>query len=523
MKKILLAVITALLIGSCTDAINDLIDELNAGVPICVVQGNTASNPDGRGWANAYPSIEAALTSDRAQDGAEIWVKAGTYTLSTPVTISKSVSIYGGFNGTEQSRIGRSINNNLTIINGSDPNFVSIGSSAIGKVILLDCFTLTGYHIDMTGDGVSGPTMTINNCKFDNISVTSSVDGGALRIVEKASLNISQCSFNNCFAGSGGVIYVNNGASIIMSNSDLSGNHVGPGYSGGAIYAQNDSNIRISNCTFTNNSAAINGGAIYAISNSIVTISNSYFTGNQTSSGNGGGIYNSSTEELKLSNCKFNDNRSGNHGGALYSSSSSGKTTISACTFNGNGTDDGNGGAVCHLTITNLSIVNSWFYDNSAGDGGQGGLGGALYVADGDSHSFVNLAFFGNSAENNGAGIYFDAGSHTVYNSVIYNNPDIGAIRYNIYANTATSSLWYCFYDGGLTGTTIGAGCINSITSPFVSTDENNSYFLYPNETSGVRNSGLSTIPGYTMPATDLAGNPRITGLTVDIGAYEAQ
>ena len=84
---------------------------------VFVKQGATGLN-NGTSWANAYTSLDAALSIGAT--GQSIWVAAGTYKPSLPApnnsfTLFSGVNLYGGFAGNETSITQRNIAANPTI------------------------------------------------------------------------------------------------------------------------------------------------------------------------------------------------------------------------------------------------------------------------------------------------------------------------------------------------------------------------------------------------------------------------
>jgi hypothetical protein len=98
--------------------------------PVCpngvayVNHAATGSNT-GVSWANAFTSLQSALTST-CGTFSEIWVAQGLYkpggTPSATFTIHPGMSLYGGFGGTETTRAARSWAANVTVLSGDVDN-----------------------------------------------------------------------------------------------------------------------------------------------------------------------------------------------------------------------------------------------------------------------------------------------------------------------------------------------------------------------------------------------------------------
>jgi predicted outer membrane repeat protein len=584
MKK-LAAIIFLALTASCFDSINGMLENLNYHFTAICVDGGVSASGNGRGWKNAYKTISEAVAA--APDGTDIWVKAGTYTPAATIAISKSVSIYGGFDGTESKLGQRSSNAALTVIDGDGTSqilYVTDGS------LLIDGFTFSnGRNFNGGAISVEGShSLTVNNCCFaDNFANGGS--GGAIYIYENGVASISNTIFIRNHANSAGAVFCGDG-SVVISDSvfgnkdDVNDRNYANG-SGGAISEGSNCSINIIRCSFYKNSAGAGGGAGYFSSGTIppyigscnfigntastnggaielsgasLTIENGYFQGNIAIGGSGGAIYEVGGNQLIINNTNISGNTCDESGGGIYSvgtdvtinnTNFSGNNcatdgagiyytsytlSLNSCNFRGNSTNEGRGGAVCHLSDVESFIGNSWFYDNVAG--GEAGKGGALYVDDGSSHNFVNLTFFSNSApEGSGGAIYFNSGSHILYNSVLYNNTcnndpeDQGP---NICTNAGTVTLDYCYYNNGLFGASGTGTCVTSGV-PFVSTTYGNSNFLYPANI--IIDAGNNTPAVSAGISADLAGNTRFVNINsvtdtgngtapiIDMGTYERQ
>ena len=102
------------------------------------VDGDTGASGDGTSWSEAFKTIGEAL--DAASDGDEIWVKQGTYPLTSQLTLDKAVHMYGGFAGTETVRNQRDWLNNTTTVNGQNATYRCFYVSADATI---DGFTIT--------------------------------------------------------------------------------------------------------------------------------------------------------------------------------------------------------------------------------------------------------------------------------------------------------------------------------------------------------------------------------------------
>ena len=150
------------------------------------------------------------------------------------------------------------------------------------------------------------------------------------------------------------------------------------------------------------------------------------------------------------------------------------------------------GGGAADCVLNDCVLINNTQYYYIGG-------GGGAY----DS-TLNNCTVFGNHAE------YYGGGTHscTVNNSIIYGNQCLIAIGGR---NNEGGTLNYC-----LTSPTAGVGGITG--DPLFVNSAAGDFHLQPG--SPCINAGSDM---YVTNSTDMDGNPRVAGGTVDIGAYEFQ
>jgi parallel beta-helix repeat protein len=426
------------------------------------VNANATGLNNGTSWANAYTSLQTALSV--ATPGSEIWVTAATYkpTAGTERSISFSlkngVAIYGGFAGTETDLSQRNWTTNVTILSGdigtngnnADNSYHVIHNTNLNNTAILDGFTITGGNVDIV-----------------------SVGGGIIN--ELSSPLVTNCTISENSAGSGGGGGIGNMdySSPVFTNCIISGNHAVA--FGGGIINEGHSTPIFTNCTISGNSAA-----------------------------NGGGICNWNGNSLVMSNCTISNNNATNLGGGLYNIDNS-STSLISCTISGN---QSNHGAGVYNTNAYLVLTNCLISGNTATSNG-GGVCNALSI------TLINCTITGNHAAN-GGGIY-NGSSSVVNNSIIWGNTAISGNQ--IYNYGVATMLDYSCYANGA-GDVVNAGGtftpINCITTDpkFVSVADND-YRIFGN--SPCTNSGFNT---YNTTAFDIRGQARIQNI-IDMGAYE--
>lgn len=519
-KKLYIFFLLLLLPLSCFNGLGDMYDDLTMKVPICVDNINGNNFNDGRGWKNAKLTIKAAF--EVAEEGDEIWVAVnGSNLFDFP--INKKVKFYGGFDGTESRKSERD-RNSKTVINVSAPayqvdiksydiyleGFMITGTHACTavqinsgySVIFNDCDFSGNINSSATGGSVincTGGRFGLNNCEFsNNNNSTGGINGGAIYCNgTSGSVKITDCRFENnkTTGANGGAIYCDNSSSFEITGTTFKSNSAGTNHYGGAIYSTS-SILKVTDCLFDTNVANSSGGAIYSNADNVLVIKETTFKNNTSSTSYAGGIY-SDKSKLIISNSFFNGNTSLSPGGALYISG-----------------DDGSGSSII--------IVNTLFSNNQCTDPGWFG-GGIYFIASSDTPEMYmsNCTFYNNTGSGTSSGSLFmiDTTSY-ISNSLFYENSG----SYSIQGGTAYINN--CAWDDGENsiGDPVNTQLLTPSQSPFISTVYGNADFLKLSSGSVCIDEGTDniSIPGFIMPSTDLAGNPRKVG-TIDIGCYERQ
>lgn len=228
--------------------------------------------------------------------------------------------------------------------------------------------------------------------------------------------------------------------------------------------------------------------------------------------GKGGGMHNNQAAPT-VRNCIFESNHATITGGALYNFSSAAE--FYNCQFLSNTSDEICGGVVCEES-TETVFVCCEFADNT------GPVAGGLYVGDNGEAILTNCTIADNIATSSGTdgagGIYVESGSEvTLQNTIIRRNTaDNG---YDDIYNLGTTSLSYCCWSDDVTDVYQGSNftvALSMTDDPAFTSATDRSLKSYSALIDNGNNSHIAI-------TTDVINLYRLSGGTVDIGAYEYQ
>ncbi|NQV19604.1 MAG: right-handed parallel beta-helix repeat-containing protein [Armatimonadetes bacterium] len=344
------------------------------------------------------------------------------------------------------------------------------------------------------------------------------------------------------YLGGGGILCDGNSSPIIKNN--LIRNNFS-GIDGGGIFCYDFSNPEIINNTILNNSSVYGGGiSCYTLSNPIITnniinhndanhgggiyLGMAYWgiqirenlIQNNYSSSSGGGIF-SHTSSPNITGNIIKNNHSETYGGGIYQGPCSYIPIIINNIIYGNSADLYGGGIYCYDGIDPL-IINNCISNNSSE------YGGGIACRFDCSPQISNCTISNNMAIYQGGGLYVTTNSNPVITNTIFWADEALLDGNEIYLNWSNPDFYYCDIQGGINSIGIIPG--SSYTGIYEHNIDLNPLFLELGEhpysitfNSPCINSGIPDTTGLNLPYLDLAGNPRVYGGRIDMGAYENQ
>ena len=425
-------------------------------------------------------------------------------------------------------------------------------------------------------------SLNFKGCAFNNNSASNG--GGAILLIcygQGFDISIDSSIFNGNYTlaeyVSGGAIYIIDSRDndtleatnhIKIHNSQFSENisHYGAAIE---IDGKDDSlDIEIQKTHFianANNGSDDSGGTVYVwqpyAGKTKTRISNSLFKENVSTNYGGGLVFSTNFNDYPLSysinQTEFISNQAGNFGGAIWSASSDGpqnQGAITDCKFEqnvsqlggaiavagdliidqsqfennssiGNDPDLNDAGAIDFYFSGNIAIQNSQFNNNSSEVGAS-----AMVLTENVSLHGENLIFEGNTGEatvrnfgemnlinctmvNNEYGLLTEDSSLTnIQNSIFQNAHDNLSLNGSAVIQSNGGNI---SNDATMNSYLTGSGSYEDLhnTDPLLGPD------FYPLSGSPCIDAGN---PDGILATTDLAGNPRMLGSGIDIGAFES-
>ena len=450
-----------------------------------------------------YAESGATITFDASLQGKTIALELGQLETNKTLTISAS---------------------NLWDESASAPGLTIDGQGASRILylngdfeVVINGITFTNGYVDSADDDLwksggaifsYGTTLSLNSCV---ISASKAYrGGGAFFYYSEATL--ANCVVTNNTANFGGAIH-NESATLSLDNCTICDNEA---KQGGAIYNYK-ATLSLDNCVISDNETSSSGGGVCSYDGE-TTLTNCIITNNTATKGDGGAIlsymvHNEYSTILSLNNCLINDNKASGGGGVF---AWGGVATLSNCNVTNNASTRDFGGAIYNFSAT-LALNNCSISDNNAKSSG-----GGVFSSYGET-TLTNCIVTNNIAGDSGAGIciYCNANSNAVfnaYNSIIVNNStSLSSADFYFYSSNATANAYntlssFSNWNNGANNLTYDA------TKPLFTNATTCDYTLAAN--SQAINKGNNQ---YVTTSVDLAGNARVSGGTVDLGAYEFQ
>ena len=372
------------------------------------------------------------------------------------------------------------------------------------------------------GNDAYGGAFMFNNfskAKISNSVIKNNSNYSIYCLKSSPTISYSNISYSKI---GGGLIVENN------SNPNIYSNTISYNAGRGIDYRWNSGNI---NCIMNVTNNLITYNSDFGIYCSFVSgnISNNTISfNNPTNKTLPGGIWcDNSTVSISNNIISYNKCSASGYGGGIFSYF--GSAIISNNIIANNIAPKGAGISI----IAGSPIIFDNIISNNTSNGTYG-YGAGIYCA-ASSPILTNNTISNNSA-NSGGGLYCTATSNPTFNNCVFYGNTATLDGAQIYSNDETSdpNFYYCNVQGGSSSFGLNGNFYSGTYSNNLDLDP---LFVSPSSGTGINFDGVNADwslqstspcintgdPSGTYPSTDIAGNPRIYGATIDIGAYEFQ
>ena len=376
----------------------------------------------------------STFSGNSALKGGVVYAKNGTFVTSSNNIFENNMTVNGGFGAVYSFQFGVDL-----VEDGS--TYEANMSDSHGGVL---------YALHNVG-AFQPNTVSISNAIFDSnespVGSFSSGSGGVLYMENRATVFVDNSQFIDNVATNGGALWIKGADDTVeIQNSTFSGNTADQSAAIGvmAAGASVPTHLTISDSVFFENEALAGiGGAVTLGSSALsqshgtVSISNSVFESNvaeSSSSAHGGAvaIRTSDSDDVSIVDSIFDSNLAHSSGGAVYISVAD-DVELLRNQFLDNSADspasyDRYGGALSVDTVSSLALNNSIFCGNSVvryiGGAVRNSFGGAVYVYGAEEVDIHNVIFQENVSEENGGALALSS----VLDASVANNTFVGNV-----------------------------------------------------------------------------------------------
>jgi len=390
------------------------------------LDGLTLSGGDATPGAGGPPA--SPCFADLSVCGGAVLVRGGVLTLRNGASVEDNLAYQGGgiFNAFGRVTVSdASLSRNRAEYGGAIASQGSGGVPALG----IERSTFIGNEAVGSGGAiVNRSMMNITDSTFDGNTVTSGTfafqGGGAIDNNSfTGQADIATSLFTNNEARRGGAILNYNAADLVLRNSDVVANRLGPvfGDAGGGIWnGGSGAAVIVADSRVNDNLGASRGGGIYSDEAGLLTLDSSEVTGNVATSDGGGAVIYAG----RVVNSRIANNTSGADGGGIYHEGLRALEILASSIANNSARREGGGLA----TFSPFSAVPAGItIDDSTISGNTADQGGGIANSERGLITIRRSLIANNAAAGlvfgNGGGVFSNAsGRTTILDSTIANN-----------------------------------------------------------------------------------------------------
>ncbi len=381
------------------------------------------------------------IAVNKAADGDTIYLAAGTYTSTAEAvaTVTKSITLYGGWNGAASGVIVRDPYHFQSILNGQgvrrgvyingditptlDGLYVTNGSSAFGggiyaeaaHPIINNCRIYSNTAGNSSGGGIYILNGSLARLTGNQVYSNAASNCGGIDLLDSPTVTLSSNQVYSNFAQySGGGLCLQNAPAAQIVDNVIRGNRTMTTGDGGGLYLANNLRLALSRNVIYQNTAPSGGGVFLGGNDASMLADNQIYS---NTAERGGGLYLYFNPTIVLTNNQIHDNSASDDAGGLYMTNSPTSTLIGNQLYQN--TANYYGGGEIYGSPT-LLLVRNRIYRNIA----TVNVGG-LSLSDSDDALFINTVIMDNQLTNSageGAGLRLSHSSAQLVHTTVARN-----------------------------------------------------------------------------------------------------